>query len=78
MAHSKPYRHRFRVMIVQHAVCLYQRFPLGDRDVQELLHQRGIEVSHETLREWCMKFGPLLAEGLHHREGPPGSSVVPG
>ena len=37
--------------IIQHAVWLYHRFPLSYRDVQELLHQRGIEVSHETLRE---------------------------
>jgi len=42
--------------IIQHAVWLYHRFPLSYRDVQELLHQRGIEVSHETLREWCLKF----------------------
>jgi len=38
------------------------------RAVQELLHQRGIEVSHETLREWCIKFGSLFAEALRHRE----------
>ena len=48
--------------IIQHAVWLYHRFPLSYRDVQELLHQRGIQVSHETLREWCIKFGPLFAE----------------
>ena len=56
---AKPYRHRFPMTIIQHAVWLYHRFPLSYRDVQELLHQRGIEVSHETLREWCIKFGRL-------------------
>jgi putative transposase len=54
--------------IIQHAIWLYHRFPLSYRDVQELLHQHGIEVSHETLREWCIKFGPLFAEDLRHRE----------
>ena len=73
MTDAKPYRHRFPMSIIQHAVWLYHRFPLSDRDVQELLHQRGIQVSHETLREWCIKFGPLLAENLRHRESRRGS-----
>ena len=38
------------------------------RAVQELLHQRGIQVSHETLREWCIKFATLFTEELRHRE----------
>ena len=59
--------------IIQHAVWLYHRFPLSYRDVQELLHQRGIEVSHETLREWCIKFSSLFAEELRHREPRRGS-----
>lgn len=46
--------------IIQYAVWLYHRFPLSYRDVQELLHQRGIQVSDETLREWCMKCGSLF------------------
>ncbi|WP_438503511.1 IS6 family transposase [Deinococcus alpinitundrae] len=54
--------------IIRHPVGLYHRFPLSYRDVQELLHQRGIQVSHETLREWGIKFGPLLADDLSHRE----------
>jgi putative transposase len=40
-----PYRHRFPMTIIQHAIWLYHRFPLSYRDVQELLHQRGIQVS---------------------------------
>ena len=59
--------------IIQHAVWLYHRFPLSYRDVQELLHQRGIQVSHETLREWCVKFGSFFAEHLRHREPRRGS-----
>ena len=73
MTDAKPYRHRFPMTIIQHAVWLYHRFPLSYRDVQELLHQRGIEVSHETLREWCIKFGPLFVEELRHREPRRGS-----
>ena len=59
--------------IIGHAIWLYHRFPLSYRDVQELLHQRGIQVSHETLREWCIKFGPLFAQDLRHREPRRGS-----
>ena len=73
MTDAKPYRHRFPMTIIQHVVWLYHRFPLSYRDVQELLHQRGIEVSHETLRDWCIKFGPLFVEELRHREPRRGS-----
>ncbi len=72
--------------IIQHVVWLYHRFPLRYRDIQELLHQRAIQVSHrrewtpmrtpllhETLREWCIKFGPLFAEDLRQREPRRGS-----
>ena len=73
MTDAKPYRHRFPMTIIQHAVWLYHRFPLSYRDVQELLHQRGIRVSHETLREWCIKFSALFTEELRHREPRRGS-----
>ena len=66
MTDRKPYRHRFPLSIVQHALWLYHRFPLSERDVQELLHQRGIVVSHKTLRQWNIKFAPLLTEALRH------------
>jgi len=65
---DKLHRHHFSMTIIQRALWLYHRFPLSDRDIQEVLHQRGIEVSHETLREWAIKFGPLLADGLGHRD----------
>ena len=45
MTDAKSYRHRFPMTIIQHAIWLYHRFPLSYRDVQELLHQRGIQVS---------------------------------
>lgn len=49
------------------AVWLYFRFTLSLRDVEELLAQRGIEVSYETIRCWAMKFGPLIAANLRRR-----------
>lgn len=52
---------------------LSHRSLLSDRDIQELLHGRGIEVSHETLREWCINFSSLFAENLRYREPRRGS-----
>jgi putative transposase len=63
-----PYRHHFPISIIQHTIWLHHRFPLSYRDVQELLQERGIEVSHDTLREWNIKFSLLIAEELRHRE----------
>ena len=53
---------------IQHAIWLYQRFSLSYRNVHELLQKRGNEVSHDTLREWNIKFSPLVAEELCHRK----------
>ena len=58
-------RHRFPPVIIQHAVWLYARFTLSFRDVEELLAERGIDVSNETVRRWFLKFGRLIARNLH-------------
>ena len=58
MTDRKPYRHRFPLSIIQYALWLYHHFSLSQRDVQELLQERGIQVSHETLRQWNIKFAP--------------------
>ena len=50
-------RHRFPAEIIQRAVWLYFRFPLSYRDVEDLLAERGVEVSYETVRRWALKFG---------------------
>jgi putative transposase len=63
---------RFPQVIISHAVWLYLRFPLSFRDVEELLAERGIEVSHESIRRWVAKFGPRYAEELRRREMKPG------
>jgi len=52
-------RHRFPPAIIQHAVWLYHRFNLSHRDIEDLLAERGIEVSYASVRLWCNKFGPL-------------------
>ena len=65
-------RHRFSPAIIAHAVWLYLRFSLSLRAVEELLLERGVEVSHETLRRWVAKFGPLIARGLRRRQARPG------
>src|SRR4030088_3427260 len=57
-------RHRFPPPIIQHAIWLYLRFTLSYRDVEELLAERGLDVSYETLRRWVLKFGPGFARRL--------------
>jgi putative transposase len=57
-------RHRFPPEIIRHAVWLYARFTLSFRDVEELLAERGVDASYETLRRWFLKFGPLIAANI--------------
>ena len=58
-------RHRFPPEIIQHAVWLYARFTLSFRDVEDLLAERGIDVTNETVRRWFLKFGRLISGKLH-------------
>src|SRR5258705_13905135 len=58
------HRHRFPPPIIQQAIWLYLRFTLSYRDVEELLAERGLEVSYETVRRWVLKFGPGFARRL--------------
>ena len=58
-------RHRFPPLIIKHAIWLYFRFSLSYRDVEDLLSERGINVSYETVRRWVLKFGPIYAVKLH-------------
>jgi len=64
--------HRFPGEIISHGVWLYYRFPLSYRDVQELLLERGIDVTHEAIRQWCLKFGQDYANQLKRRRAQPG------
>ena len=60
-------RHQFPPDIIRHAVWLYLRFTLSFRDVEDLLAERGLDVSYETVRRWVLKFGPLFAQELRRR-----------
>jgi putative transposase len=62
-------RHRFPSEIISHAVWLYHRFCLSFREVEELLAERGITVTYETVRQWCQKFGPAYTRKLKKRQG---------
>ena len=65
-------RHRFPAEIISHCVWLYFRFALSLRDVEEMLAMRGVSLSYETIREWCLKFGQTYANGLRHKSPRPG------
>ncbi len=60
-------RHRFPPDIISYAVWLYHRFNQSCRDVEDLLAERGVSVSYETIRLWCIKFGTLYARRLKQR-----------
>src|SRR3989454_985432 len=69
---SVYYRHRFPTEIISHCVWLYFRFALSFRDVEEMLAMRGVALTYETVREWCLKFGQTYANGLRHKSPRPG------
>lgn len=64
-------RHRFPSQIIAHAIWLYVRFNLSLREVEEMLLDRGIDVSYESIRRWAAKFGPQIAGNLRRRQGRP-------
>jgi putative transposase len=64
-------RRRFPPSVIQQAVWLYFRFPLSYRDVEDLLAERGIDVSYETVRRWALKFGRAYARKLRRKRARP-------
>ena len=66
---SRYLRHRFPPAIISHAVWLYHRYCLSFRDVEDLLAERGIIVSYETIRQWCGEVRPRLRPALKRRQG---------
>ena len=56
-------RHRFPPDIIRHSIWLYARFTLSYRDVEEMLAERGLDISYETVRRWFLKFGSMIAAG---------------
>jgi transposase-like protein len=66
-------RHQFPPAIIRHTVWLYLRFTLSYRDVEDLLAERGLDASYESVRRWVLKFGPLFARELRRRRHRPTS-----
>jgi transposase-like protein len=70
--HSISYaRHRLPPVVIQHTVWLYLRFTLSYRDVEDLLAERGLDISYETIRSWVLIFAPIYARNLRHRRPRP-------
>jgi len=67
-------RLRFPPEIIQQAIWLYLRFTLSLRDVEDLLAERGITVSYESIRRWVIYFGPMIAADLRKRRPKPHTS----
>src|ERR671921_720686 len=65
--HPRYARHRYPAEVISHAVWLYFRFPLSLRMVEEMLAARGIIVSHESVRQWALKFGQHFANQIRRR-----------
>jgi putative transposase len=66
------HRHRFPAELISHAVWLYHVFSLSFRDVELILAERGVIVSYESIRRWCLKFGTSFASSLRRRRPRPG------
>jgi putative transposase len=66
------HRHRFPSEIISHCVWLYYRFALSYRDINEMMAKRGVIVSHESIREWALKFGAEFAKRIRHQSARPG------
>ena len=70
-----PYAgYRYPAEIISHAVWLYFHFALSFRDIEELLAARGIILTYETIRHWCLKFGQPFANEIRHLQGLPGDT----
>src|SRR5450631_4017286 len=69
-------RHRFPSIVIQQAVWLYFRFALSYRDVEDMLAERGIDVSYETVRRWALKFGGIIAAQAETRTASAGRAVA--
>jgi putative transposase len=59
--------HRFPADVISQVVWLYFRFSVSYREVEEMMAWRGVQLTYETVREWCCKFGPYFAEELRRR-----------
>jgi putative transposase len=68
MKNPNPFRYfKTSPEIIRLAVMMYVRFPLSLRNVEDLLHERGIDICHETVRYWCNRFGPMFAREIRKK-----------
>jgi len=68
MTHRSPLKYfKISLEVIRLAVMLYVRFPLSLRNVEDVLHERGIEVSHETVRLCWQRFGPMFAAEIRRK-----------
>ncbi len=79
MKNSNPFRYfKTSPEVIRLAVMMYVRFPLSLRNVEDHLHERGIDISYETIRFWWNRFGPLLAAEIKKEEPPVQSLILTG
>jgi len=64
---SLYHRHRFPAEFISHCVWLYFRFALSYRDIEEIMAVRGVTLTYETVRTWCLKFGQIYANALRRK-----------
>ncbi|WP_040449036.1 IS6 family transposase, partial [Ktedonobacter racemifer] len=64
--------YRFPSEIISHCIWLYFRFSLSFRDIEEIMAERGVALTYETIRQWCLKFGQMYAHELKRRHPKPG------
>jgi putative transposase len=69
------HRHRFPIDIISQCVWLYFRFSLSYRDVEQMMAERGVVMSYETVRDWCTKYGNLYTKRLRRLHGKSGSEA---
>ena len=68
MKNHNPFRYfKTSPEIIRLAVMMYVRFPLSLRNVEDLLHERGIDICHETVRYWWNRFGPMFAKEIRKK-----------
>ena len=64
-------RFRFPIAVISQSICLYNRFTLSYRDVSDLLLERGVVVSHQTIKKWNVRFGAMFASEIKKRRRKP-------
>ena len=72
MKNRNPFRYfKTSPEIIRLAVIMYTRFPLSLRNVEDLLHERGVDICHETVRYWWNRFGPMFAREIRKKRHHP-------